>query len=580
MNSLNKKYLGSAIEKLYGREEDFIVIGLTGRTGSGCSTVAKILCEVNLKHSLYTGTDELTNEKRKRRIVGNWINNNWKPFSLIQVRSIITLLMAEDIEELKIYSNQTLNIDRPKADKVVATLSDIHATHLNFDSSTQNIADTNQNSKKVTLSAPNSQEFAQKAVNFYTEKLPFIAEQIRNELGEKDFVKLYQKVGRNIRLSGNPFNENLVNGKFFTLAQAVNSVIKIIRRCQRTLGRETFIVVDAIRNPLEAIFFQDRYAAFFLMAVSAPDKERKARLRTLNFSEKDIDELDKYEYEPRDLDEPEFFSVQDIQGCLQRADLYVSNPDAKNAADKFSSLSSQVLKFIALIRRPGIVTPSHVERCMQIAYTAKLNSGCISRQVGAVVTGPDFSIRSLGWNDVALGQVPCNLRSRSDLLSAQDLSAYSDYELGETFKEHLSASSNKFLDLTSCGRHTPFCFKSEYNILKKEKNQVHTRSLHAEENAFLQAARHHSATLEGGFLFTTAAPCELCSKKAYQLGIKAIYYIDPYPGIAVDQILHSGDRRPTLELFSGAIGKAFHRLYTPIVPLKDELNALIPASGV
>ncbi|QIK82071.1 dCMP deaminase [Lysobacter sp. HDW10] len=310
------------------------------------------------------------------------------------------------------------------------------------------------------------------------------------------------------------------------------------------------------------------------MAVSAPDDQRKIRLRKLKFSDEEIENLDKVEYEPHDLDEPEFFTVQDIQGCLQRADLYVSNPDAKNAAAKFSSLSAQVLRFVSLIRRPGIVTPTHIERCMQVAYTAKLNSGCISRQVGAVVTGPDFSIRSLGWNDVALGQVPCNLRSRSDLLLGQDLSAYSEYEVSDTFKDQLQNSSAGYATLTTCGRSVPFCFKAEYNALRKEKNQVHTRSLHAEENAFLQAARHHSATLEGGFLFTTAAPCELCSKKAYQLGIKRIFYIDPYPGIAVSHILQSGTKRPVLELFSGAIGKAFHRLYSPLVPLKDELNAL------
>jgi hypothetical protein len=46
-------------------------------------------------------------------------------------------------------------------------------------------------------------------------------------------------------------------------------------------------------------------------------------------------------------------------------------------------------------------------------------------------------------------------------------------------------------------------------------------------------------------------------------------------GIAVTHILQGGTRNPTLKLFSGAIGKAFHRLYSPIVPYKDELNALI-----
>ena len=32
-----------AIENIYGEREKFIIIGLTGRTGSGCTTVSNIL---------------------------------------------------------------------------------------------------------------------------------------------------------------------------------------------------------------------------------------------------------------------------------------------------------------------------------------------------------------------------------------------------------------------------------------------------------------------------------------------------------------------------------------------------------
>ena len=75
-------------------------------------------------------------------------------------------------------------------------------------------------------------------------------------------------------------------------------------------------------------------------------------------------------------------------------------------------------------------------------------------------------------------------------------------------------------------------------------------------------------------MFTTASCCELCAKKAYQLGIKEIYYIDAYPGIAQRHILESGpkDNRPEMKLFSGAIGRAYINLYNPLLPLKDEIE--------
>jgi len=72
-----------------------------------------------------------------------------------------------------------------------------------------------------------------------------------------------------------------------------------------------------------------------------------------------------------------------------------------------------------------------------------------------------------------------------------------------------------------------------------------------------------------------ASICELCAKKAYQLGIKVIYYIDPYPGISDDHILSSGSKAIKPRLFNGAIGNAYHWLYDPMMAYKDELTLLL-----
>lgn len=64
------KYTKHSIEKLYGSDDDFILIGVTGRTGSGCSTVAKILNseEKNLKHSLFQGCHPKNNKHRAEKL--------------------------------------------------------------------------------------------------------------------------------------------------------------------------------------------------------------------------------------------------------------------------------------------------------------------------------------------------------------------------------------------------------------------------------------------------------------------------------------------------------------------------------
>ena len=77
--------------------------------------------------------------------------------------------------------------------------------------------------------------------------------------------------------------------------------------------------------------------------------------------------------------------------------------------------------------------------------------------------------------------------------------------------------------------------------------------------------------LKGGTMYVTASPCVLCSKKAYQIGIRDIVYLDPYTDIAPDLILNCGFDIPNLRPFRGAIGSAFYKFYQPFMPYKDEL---------
>lgn len=549
------KYTKNSIEKLYGSDDDFILIGVTGRTGSGCSTVANILNseEKDLKHSLFQGSHPENNEHRVEKIIFNRFKGSWKPFLLIQVRSIITLMLAESKNETVIEYAEFIqkHISEPgKIEILNSILENINREFENLESTSEGI------------------------INFYDNYLPNESKDLKDLLGI-EFTALFQEIGDNIRKSGNPVKSTMEEGNFFKLAERINSIIKDIREYHKNKQQPTFIVIDAIRNPLEAFFFQERYASFYLLAITCNDEERKQRLRNLGINDKEIETIDKKEYSSHDLDHDETYTTQDIQACLQRADLYINNKNASDEVTKFIALSNQLIKFTTLMRYPGIINPTSIERCMQIAYTAKLNSGCLSRQVGATITDSNFSIKAIGWNDVPEGQVSCNLRNRFDLVDGNDSKAFTYFERNdENFINHIKEGNKQYIAIKQY-RNTSFCFKSEYNKIKKDKNQVHTRALHAEENAFLQLSKYGGNGIQNGFLFTTASPCELCAKKAYQLGIKRIYYIDPYPGISAVHILQSGSNDPELVLFTGAIGRAFHKLYSPLIPYKDELNALI-----
>lgn len=120
------------------------------------------------------------------------------------------------------------------------------------------------------------------------------------------------------------------------------------------------------------------------------------------------------------------FFLQDVEYCIQNADVFLTNNE--DDAGPKHQLKMNIIRYLSLMMHPGLVPPTPIERCMQLAYTAKVNSGCISRQTGAVVTDSQYNIISLGWNDVPYGQTPCVYRNLLDLQRQNDKNAFSDYE--------------------------------------------------------------------------------------------------------------------------------------------------------
>lgn len=267
------------------------------------------------------------------------------------------------------------------------------------------------------------------------------------------------------------------------------------------------------------------------------------------------------------------FYCQDIDSCVCNADVYLfNNATSETDIKNNSRLLEAVVRNVSLAMYPCLVRPTPVERCMQIALSAKVNSGCLSRQVGAVVTDAQYNILAIGWNDVPCGEVPCAYKSFRDICSSADQDAYSDYELHNLdFRSRLADYSNVYSAQNVNLRGLPFnyCFK---DIHKKGKDPMRSRAMHAEEKALALCGRE----AEGGYLFTTSSPCEMCSKNAKNHKIKKIYYLEAYPGISQAQYTNSGDtnNRAELILFSGAVGRAYMQMYTPLLPHKDVLEHL------
>lgn len=409
-------------------------------------------------------------------------------------------------------------------------------------------------------------------------------------VNDYDIVKrtrLTHDLANNLRAYGKVKNGNVHSLEFiYTIAETINRLIKAWRKKKSF----TKIVIDSLKNSLELMYFKEKYSAFYMVTTNKTASHRKISVfnTVLNVTDivskseeektkitGEILNLDDEEYKTNDHKNGKFFTPY-IENCIQKSDFHVFiSEDAFTEGSL--NVDWQLIRLVALISQPGIVTPTAIERSMQVAYNAKFNSGCISRQVGAVVTDNNFSVKSIGWNDVPQGQTPCNLRNITDLMENKTESLFSEYEKSERFKSESVTKLPRDYEKDLSGRNCSFCFKSFQNAIEGEKNQVHTRSLHAEENAMLQISKYGGQGLKDGNLFTTASPCELCSKKAFQLGIKNIYYIDPYPGISIDHILKSGHdskSNPNLVAFQGAVGRVYHKLYEPFMAYKDELSLL------
>ncbi|AKG72666.1 deoxycytidylate deaminase [Serratia fonticola] len=569
------------VSELFLENEQFILIGLTGRTGSGCTTAAKILEE---KKPNFPTSDNLSGFYRnldinRYEIVKKFTDNHWENFYSIKVSDLISVYMLRmsdaDISEFIVNASEK-EVPKTSVDKII--LEGVFSKNSLKNNFMKIIEDLLNHENDLVVDDSDINKFiriltlVRKFTKDFKEEL--------NRIDSSLYVSTYQAAGKSIRRLSKVevgYEKNTFNSKsVFHLPETINRVIKLIRKSKKG---KAFIVIDAIRNPYEAKFFKDRYSAFHLISINAPDDHRTKYLQKLHkFSSEQIKKIEDIESGEGD-GEYKHLTNPDIKKCIEISDIHIFNP--KNEFDNNNILKAQIAWYFALMKHPGLITPTAMERVMQVAYSVKLNSGCISRQVGAVVTDTDNSLKSVGWNDVAKGQVPCSMRSLDGVMDDFDANKYSSYERNnERFREKAKERLLKFklIDGTPnafLGKNLAYCFKDIHNSIDKKSNQVHTRALHAEENAFLQLSKYGGSGIIGGKLYTTASPCELCAKKAYQLGLSEIIFIDPYPGITREHIINIGNNPPKLIQFRGAIGRSYHRLYEQVIPIKDELDYLL-----
>lgn len=142
---------------------------------------------------------------------------------------------------------------------------------------------------------------------------------------------------------------------------------------------------------------------------------------------------------------------QNVPDCVLLSD-YAINNDSDDDVYK-----NKMIKLLCLIDRPGIVYPTVEEVSMNLAYNVSLRSTCISRQVGAVITNSDGFVIATGWNDVGSGQLGCSLNciddytkySNSDSLLSVWRDKYQEFRNDGLFDDYQPNSYFCFKDIES-----------------------------------------------------------------------------------------------------------------------------------
>lgn len=231
-------------------------------------------------------------------------------------------------------------------------------------------------------------------------------------------------------------------------------------------------VIDSFRHPDEVAVFR-KNPSFVLVAVQADPVVRFQRIRKRG-----------RENDPQDfrtfirLEEIEASSAtsegQNLSATEELADFVIQNNESREElheklADLFQRLSVNM-------KRPG-----WDEYFMKIAQVASLRSNCIKRKVAAVIVR-EKRVISTGYNGTPRGTRNC-------------------YEGGCPRCNNLADSGTKLEE----------CLCS-----------------HGEENAITQAA-YHGVSVKDGTLYTTFAPCLMCTKMIINAGIREVVYNMDYP---------------------------------------------------
>lgn len=410
--------------EIFKLRNNFSIIGLTGKTGSGCTLFANIISKpikfgnttmLRRPEDLKLSKEYNDNNiifKRKYSICYNYFQKYTTEYQTISYTHVLLFYTLHHlIHHSKITTpddiinnlHELLNINFKK---MIASNrdSDYHDVTISKDE----IASLSDDYLGIIESLKNVQDDIDKIKDlsdlsylfdsFFGESFKNFAKEFYFLLGKRDYYLgslFVHRLGNKIRATGNPLlkDEVLKEVKNTTYIYTVATLINKLIKAWKSKSKECHICIDSLRNSLEIMFFKERYSAFYMVAIHNDDRHKyriKDRISNLiaqnqqvcyndvnSIAQKVID-LDKIEYGIDDFKDGHFFAP-DVENCIQKSEIHINNPGEKpedfnseRRYIRFYTMIEQWMKIKSLISHPGLITPSHEERCCKLHIIVNL----------------------------------------------------------------------------------------------------------------------------------------------------------------------------------------------------------------
>ncbi|EHM2230839.1 cytidine deaminase [Salmonella bongori] len=325
---------------------------------------------------------------------------------------------------------------------------------------------------------------------------------------------------------------------------AIASIAEIKQKSRTSINAEArfnekFVyIIDQLKNPAEVELLRLVYQHnFYLIGVVRNESERKRNLRDEGISPQHIDEL-------IHLDRKSGGSKgQQVEKTILDADFFIRNNQSHS-----TQLNNKVERFLGLIHGKNGLTPSLYEKGMFNAFSASLQSACLSRQVGAAIVDHEGNILSTGRNDVPRpggGLYTFEDENKDFRCIHKGGKCYNDMHKAK-IKDSITKQINLSLDNVLTQSSSKPLLEKAIRSIFVDNNFVETlasniysnspikslieysRAIHAEMDAITTLARTGEASTKNKIMFTTTYPCHNCARHIVAAGIVSVYYIEPY----------------------------------------------------